>query len=125
MIYSATLKGDHLLLDLMLATTQLGELRWDTAHERLPRLEGALGAAVRLGQPDAEGWLLLNLGRAIFDLGDIHHAITTWERALSLFQARGDHSREGSTLGNLATAYIRLGEIQRAIAVYEQALGIF
>jgi hypothetical protein len=79
MIHIATLDGDRLLLALAQATTLIGELRWDTKYERFSRLEGALGAAERLGQPDAQAWLLLNLGRAIFDLGNVQQAVAIWE----------------------------------------------
>jgi tetratricopeptide (TPR) repeat protein len=125
MIQTMTPEGDHLVLALALATPEISLLRYDTAHERLPRLKSALDAARRLGQHHAEAPLLLYLGRAMLDLGDLNHAVMAYEQALALFQAQGDRSGEGLTLGNLGILYNRVGALQRAIDTYEQALGIF
>jgi tetratricopeptide (TPR) repeat protein len=117
--------GDQLILAATLTTTHLDELRYDAERERIPQLESALEAAQRLGQRSTEGRILLNLGRATFDLGTFRRAIEVWEQALNIFQDLGDRHNEGLTLGNLGTAYARLGDPLRAITAYEQALALF
>jgi len=95
-----------------------------TPRERIPVLEAALEAARRLGDKQAQGVHLGNLGSAYADLGDPRRAIGFYEQALEIARAIGDRRAEGSILGNLGSAYADLGDPRRAIGFYEQALEI-
>jgi tetratricopeptide (TPR) repeat protein len=116
--------GDSLLVAVALATTHLGELRYDAQQERLPQLEHALAAAKRLGDRRGEGRLRIAQGRAAFDLGQDSQAIRHFEQAQAILQEI-DRYNAGRALGNLGTAYARLGDPERAIHCYEQARVIF
>jgi tetratricopeptide (TPR) repeat protein len=115
---------DELILAYALATTYIGNLRYDKWHERIPQLEAAVAAARRQGAHDREGRLLNNLGLAYAVLGDIHQALGLYEQALAIAQQSGDRGGEGNALGNLAGAYADLGETEQAIAHFERSLAI-
>jgi len=95
-----------------------------TPREKIPVLEAALEAARRLGDREAEGIHLGNLGLAYADLGDPRRAIGFYEQTLQIHREIGDRRGEGNALGNLGTAYHTLGDPRRAIGFYEQALEI-
>ena len=65
-----------------------------------------------------------NLGAAYYRLGQVHRAISFYEKALRLSRERKDRWNEGIWLGNLGTAISDLGQNARAIEYYEQALMI-
>ena len=93
-------------------------------RQRIPILQTALEAARRLGEKQAEGVYLGNLGLAYAALGDARKAIEFYEQALKVMQEIGDKRAEGSILGNLGSAYAALGDARKAIEFYEQYLSI-
>ncbi len=92
--------------------------------EKIPWLEAAVEAARRLGDREAEGVHLGNLGLAYAALGEVRKAIGFYEQALAIDREIGDRRGEGADLGNLGNAYAALGEVRKAIGYYEQALEI-
>jgi tetratricopeptide (TPR) repeat protein len=93
-------------------------------RQRIPLLQAALDAARRLGDKNAEGIHLGNLGVAYADLGDARKAIEFYEQALAVMQEIGNKRAEGSILGNLGLAYFYLGDARKAIEFYQQALAV-
>jgi len=93
-------------------------------RDRIPILEAAAAAVRKIGERNAEGVHLGNLGLAYADLGEVRRAIEYYEQALAIDREIGDRRAEGAHLGNLGTAYHRLGEVRRAIEYYEQALTV-
>jgi len=87
-------------------------------------LEAALAAARSLGDREAEGANLGNLGSAYLNLGEAQKAISYYEQALAIFHRLSNWHGEGAILGNLGSAYFSLGEIQKAIGYFEQSLAI-
>ncbi len=87
-------------------------------------LEAALAAARSLGDREAEGANLGNLGSAYLNLGEAQKAIGYFEESLKIDREIGDRRGEGNALGNLGLAYSNLGEVQKAIGYYEEALKI-
>ena len=93
-------------------------------QEKVEWLEVAAATAHTLGDQEAEGAHLGNLGNAYSDLGEVRRAIEYYEQTLVIFREIGDRWREGTALGNLGNAYSDLGEVRRAMEYYEQALVI-
>jgi tetratricopeptide (TPR) repeat protein len=93
-------------------------------RQKIPFLQAALDAARRLGDKNAEGIHLGNLGVAYADLGDARKAIEFYEQALAIDREIGNRRGEGAELGNLGVAYADLGDARKAIEFYEQALAI-
>ena len=93
-------------------------------REKIPWLEGAVAAAHALGDRQAEGAHLGNLGNAWAALGEVRKAIDFYEQALAISREIGDRRGEGNRLGNLGLAWAALGEVRKAIDFYEQALAI-
>ncbi len=93
-------------------------------QEKIPYLEAALAAARRLGDRQAQGVHLGNLGGAYHALGEVRRAIDYYQQALAIAREIGDRRGEGNRLGNLGGAYYALGDVKRAIEYYEQALAI-
>ena len=93
-------------------------------QEKIEWLEEAAAAAHTLGDRQAEGAHLGNLGVACADLGEVRRAIECYEQALGIAREIGDRRGEGNHLGNLGLAYAALGEVRRAMEYYEQAMGI-
>jgi tetratricopeptide (TPR) repeat protein len=99
-------------------------------------LEAAADAAHRLGDKEAEGRHLGNLGLTYARLGETRRAIDYYRQALAIArEIRGASTEgspqwadarrgEGTRLGNLGLAYARLGETRRAIDYHRQALAI-
>ncbi len=92
--------------------------------ERIPYLEAALEAAKGLGDKEAQGIHLGNLGNAYLALGRVEGAIGYYQQALEIHMEIGDRSGEGNDLGNLGNAYADLGRVKEAIGYYRQALEI-
>jgi tetratricopeptide (TPR) repeat protein/transcriptional regulator with XRE-family HTH domain len=122
--HSGTLEADSLLLEDALATTHIGELRYDQQRERIPQLERASAAAQRLGARRDEGRVLNNLGRIYGQVGDARKAITCFEQALAIAHEVGDRRDEGAALSSLGMAYYVLGDVAQAIVYYERHLAI-
>jgi tetratricopeptide (TPR) repeat protein len=87
-------------------------------------LQSALATARKLGNKQAEGRHLGNLGLAHRSLGEVRQAIDYFERALAIAREIGDRRGEGYRLGNLGLAYVALGEVRQAIDYFEQSLAI-
>jgi tetratricopeptide (TPR) repeat protein len=121
---STTQSIDKLLLDYADATAYVGDLRYDKRRERIPQLEAALGVARRLSDREAEGGILVNLGNAYMDLGELRKAIQHYEQRLQIAQEIGDRRGEGAAVSNMGNAYGALGEPRKAIQYCEQALQI-
>lgn len=85
----------------------------------------ALAAARKLGDKQAQGNHLGNLGIAYLDLGEHQKAIEHHEQALEIARQIRDREGEGNHLGNLGLAYFGLGEYRQAIEYLEQVLEIF
>ncbi|MGA7731442.1 MAG: tetratricopeptide repeat protein [Chloroflexia bacterium] len=115
---------DQLLLDYAHVTVYLGDLRYDKRRERISQFEVAIGAAQRLGNKDAEGRVLSNLGVAYEDLGETRKAIGYHEQHLQITREIGYRRGESGALGNLGVAYAALGETRKAIGYHEQHLQI-
>ena len=93
-------------------------------RDQVAWLEAALAAARNLGNREAEGMLLTNLGNAYSDMGEVLKAIGYYEQALAIDREIGDRQGEGADLTNLGNAHKNLGKVQKAIGYYEQALAI-
>jgi tetratricopeptide (TPR) repeat protein len=94
------------------------------AREAVRLLGWAVEVARAVGDRQAEGNHLGNLGSAYYRLGEVRRAIEYHEQALVIAREIGDRRGEGNHLGNLGLAYADLGEVRRAIEYYEQALVI-
>ena len=94
------------------------------ARELTAWLDVAVTAARAVGDKQAEGNALGNLGNAWAGLGEPRKAIDYHEQALVVSRAIKDRRAEGQDLGNLGNAWARLGEPRKAIDYYEQRLVI-
>jgi tetratricopeptide (TPR) repeat protein len=90
--------------------------------ERITWLENALYHARRLGNRQAEGWHLGNLGSAYRDIGENEKAIQWFERGLQLFRELKDVRAESSLHSNLGNIYSDTGKYEKAIDSYSKAL---
>jgi len=93
-------------------------------RDRIAWLEAAARAARRLGNREAEGNHLGNLGIAYWDMGNMEEAILQFGQALAIARELGNRRGESTWLGNLGNAYGNLGELEKAIDHYQQALDI-
>jgi len=91
---------------------------------RLSWLETARSAAQRLGDRDAEGSHLEQLGRFHRGRANPLPAISAYERRLRIARDSGERRVEGETLGRLGMTYIELGQPQRALEFLQQSLDI-
>ncbi len=87
-------------------------------------LESALAAARKLGDKQAEGYHLGNLGLAYRNLGNARKAIECHEQALAIAREINNRRSEGNQLGNLGLNYATLGETRKAIKFHKQSLAI-
>jgi tetratricopeptide (TPR) repeat protein len=111
------------VLALVGAVVYAGDLRFHP-HQRIAWLESQLRAARLVGDRQAEGTALGNLGSAHFTLGGAGEAIEFYEQWLVIAREIGDRSGEGSALGNLGNAHAAMGDARKAIEFHEQALVI-
>ncbi len=86
--------------------------------------ESQIAAAREIGDRQAEGNALNNLGIAYGLLGDAHKAIEFYEEHLAIAREIGDRRGEGDALGNLGVTYRNLRDARKAIELCEQALVI-
>jgi tetratricopeptide (TPR) repeat protein len=105
------------------AASYILELR-QHPEERIEWLTAAAAAARHLGDREAEGVHLGNLGLAYRHLGQVEQAIEYHEQSLVIAREIGDRYGEGADLGNLGLAYSALGQVERAIEYYQEALVI-
>ncbi len=86
--------------------------------------EEALAIFKKLGQKQAIGTTIGNLGLAYSYLGDYRRAISYYEQALAIAKEMGNRKNEGIWVGNLGLAYGYLGDYRKAVSYYERALAI-
>ena len=122
--HAGTPRGDRLLVDLAMATCDIGNLRSAVRDERIPRWQCAYEAAQRLDDRHGAVQATRNLGVAYEELGEIRRAIPYYEQGLSLAHKLGEPAYIGVILNNLGLAYISLGAPQQAITYLEQRLAI-
>ena len=84
----------------------------------------AANSASTIGLVHDEAIILNNLGLAYARLGEMRHAIESYERALSIYRELGHRPGEANVLCNLGTSYHRIGELQQAARFYEECLDI-
>ena len=94
------------------------------AREWIAWLDVAVTAARAVGDKQAEGAALGNLGLAWARLGEPRKAIEYHERALAVSREIGDRRGEGNALGNLGIAWKDLGEPRKSIEYMEQVLAL-
>jgi tetratricopeptide (TPR) repeat protein len=78
-----------------------------------------------LGNRQAEGAHLGNLGNAYAALGEARKAIEFYEQSLVIKHEIGDRRGQGNTLFNMGLALYGLEEKDRAVGLVKQALAIF
>lgn len=122
--HTETPRGDRLLVELAVATRDIGNLRSAVRSQRIPRWERVYAAAQRLADHRSAVIALRNLGFAYEELGETRRALPYYDQALTLAQALGDPAYIGAALNNLGLAYISLGAPQQAIAYLEQRQAI-
>jgi tetratricopeptide (TPR) repeat protein len=91
-------------------------------REKIQWLEIGIAASRYLGDREAEGRHLGNLGIVYKNLGEPRRSIELHEQRLTIAREIGDRKGEGSALGNLGVTYKTLGEPRRSIGFYEQQL---
>jgi tetratricopeptide (TPR) repeat protein len=91
-------------------------------QEHIDWQEAGLRAAKKLGNKQAEGGFLGNLGSIHFNLGEFYKAIEYQEQHLAIAREINDRQGESNGLGNLGNAYFGLGKFPEAIDYYEQSL---
>ncbi|HEU4327855.1 MAG TPA: tetratricopeptide repeat protein [Roseiflexaceae bacterium] len=118
--HRGTPEGDRLLLDAVMATVSIGELRYDARQERIPQWTRAVEAAQQLGDMFGEAVAWKNLGNTHRALGDVSLAIDAYKASLALACALGDLRAQGNALGSLGNAYAEIGDAQQAIPYFIQ-----
>ena len=120
-------RGDRasaaLLVRLVDAVAYTSDLRFHPS-QRIRWFECQRDAARAIGDRQAQGAALGNLGLAHAALGDARKAIEFHEQALAITRQTGDRRGEDATLGNLGSAYGALGDARKAIEFCKQALAI-
>lgn len=68
--------------------------------------------------------VLIRLGRASYNLGELSEAATAYREAEQLAAAAGDLSQQAFIIGLLGIAYQGMGDFQAALDCYDQALPV-
>ena len=118
-----SLFASRLASDYAAAGARLLPLR-QSSFGRLGWLETARSAAQQLGDHDAEGSHLDQLGRLHRRAANPRRAIGIYERRLRIARDSGDREAEGEALGRLGLTYMELGQAQPALDHSRQALEI-
>lgn len=92
--------------------------------EALPLMREALDLAERCGNLTRQAISLDGIASIHCQFGDLHTALTTYERCLELHRAAGRPDNEVATLGNLARVYDDLKDFVRARQMREQVVTI-
>ena len=92
------------------------------AREWIRWLEAAAGAARRLGDRQAQGGHLGNLGNALYSQRLLPEAIQSYMEALTIARERGDLKDQGAVLCNLGIAYQQIGKPDQAEGPFKAAL---
>jgi DNA-binding SARP family transcriptional activator/tetratricopeptide (TPR) repeat protein len=95
--------------------------RWQAALEDLGR---ARDLSRLIGDRDGEARALVNLARALDELGRFDEAVTTARRAIRLSRALGQQMRVGRAWNNMAYLHLRHGMLARALAYANRSLRI-
>jgi tetratricopeptide (TPR) repeat protein len=93
--------------------------------ERIRWLDAAARAARRLGDKEAEGRHLGNLGSAYADLGETQLAFACYDQGLALAREIGDRRGEAKRLGNMGLLAEQQGDKSRAQQLLGDALDTF
>jgi DNA-binding SARP family transcriptional activator/tetratricopeptide (TPR) repeat protein len=90
---------------------------WVATHEI------GLNSAQRLGDRQAEAWMLQNLGMA-YGAQNRTEAVDYFERALAIYRQIGDSRGEVRAAKNAAHAYLQQGRFDEALEAARNSLGI-
>jgi tetratricopeptide (TPR) repeat protein len=85
----------------------------------------SLTTAKRLGDRDAEGNALTNLGGALLEKRRLEEAVATLRDAVAIFQETGGRRSAGDALNNLGIALTATGRPSEAITAHQAAAAIF
>jgi tetratricopeptide (TPR) repeat protein len=83
-----------------------------------------LDAARRAGDPEAEAWMLTNLGVAYWDTHEADRALSSFQQALSICRPIGFLLCEGRAIHGMGLAYREKGQYDQALECAERALPI-
>ncbi|HTT53342.1 MAG TPA: tetratricopeptide repeat protein [Streptosporangiaceae bacterium] len=114
----------HVAVSLPLLLAQYFAYRRDFADLRAMTLV-SLATARRLGDRDAEGDALTNLGSALLETGQYPEATAAHQDAAAIFRETGDRRGEGAALNNLGLGLIAMGQATEAVTVHRDAATIF
>jgi tetratricopeptide (TPR) repeat protein len=90
---------------------------WVTTHKT------GLASARVLGDRQAEGWMLNNLGM-VYGRQRMPEAIECFEQALAIYRDLGDVQGESRAATNVANAYFDLGRFSEALEAAQRSLAI-
>ncbi len=91
---------------------------WISVHEQ------ALGSAQAIGKRDSEALLLISVGSAYRQIGDLNQALASQLRALAICRAIGARDLEGFALERIGQVYSYLGRFAEAVQHNEAALQV-
>lgn len=92
---------------------------WISTHR------SAAEAAGLLGDREAQGRVVCNLGSAYREQQQFDAAATAYQDALALFRAAGHRLGQAKALGNLASTYQEIGRTDASIRTHHQAIELF
>lgn len=95
-----------------------------TPRQKLPYLERAISASIRIGDRHTLSVNLGNLGTKYRELGEPKKAKFYLNQALRISREIGDRRGEGADFVNLGITYMDLGNTDRAIECYKNAMEI-
>jgi tetratricopeptide (TPR) repeat protein len=85
----------------------------------------SLTAARRLGDQNAEGDALINLGGALLEIGQEQQAAAAHRDAAAIFRQAGNRRGEGDALNNLGVTLAAMGRPSEALVACHDAAAIF
>ncbi|MEW9529049.1 tetratricopeptide repeat protein [Microbispora sp. NPDC049125] len=85
----------------------------------------ALRCARRVGDREAEGRILCNVGNAYLPMHRLDDALAAYQEALAIFREVGYRQGEAKVLGNLGSTYDPLGRWEEAAEAHQRSLQIF
>ena len=86
---------------------------------------GLPAIARRIGQTGQVGQGLLFLGNIAHRSGDLEHALSLYDEALTIYRGDGQKMNIASVLSSMGRVYVHRKEIQAARGAYEEALTFF
>src|ERR1035438_4733117 len=95
------------------------------ARDRVAWLRAGLVAARRLGDEEAKGRHLSNLGTAYFDLDEIDKSLECHKARLKIARKLRDPKAEAYALGGLALVNAHQGHSREAVKKYKKAIELF